>query len=520
MKKITSANIVAAAIVFALLAMIVANSENYSTIAKTVLDRNVEDESGNIQDSASSILKDNFANRDSFLDIYGLSKKVLGERVIGDYEYVLDEGGIMQHVGSIGESDRENYITSVKNLMLMLNERGIPCVDVNLPDRGESFSAADEFGYNCKRFRETEDKIISFGVNEFNCKERLIDTGIISHNDFFLHTDIHLTTQAEFIMAKSLTEYLTDEFSIAFPDSETVYDQNMYDWQGYEFCGNFCGYTGKKYAGVDTFQTFMPKFETQMKITLPDGNIKQGAFADVMTNGYGEDTTYWITNYGQWPSLYYTYDNLKYPYGPKFLVLADSIFMRANTFLALNASRLTVFDPRFISGNEYVIHCLLDDDYDAVIICHTDYFNNNLFISDIDLPETVIPCSNISYKGMWLDNVNSIDLNSGEYEQGKILKSMYLDGKTVYFNGWAADFNVNMPLSALYLKAGDKLIKCNYGIERTSVSDYFQNENLKMTGFNVSIPVSYIEDIDKIEYILVGNDGSYRFETVEYEICD
>lgn len=55
------------------------------------------------------------------------------------------------------------------------------------------------------------------------------------------------------------------------------------------------------------------------------------------------------------------------------------MFMRANTFLALNTSRLTVFDPRYINGSEDAINCLLDDDYDAIIICHVEYFNNVKF---------------------------------------------------------------------------------------------------------------------------------------------
>lgn len=466
-------------------------------------------------------LKDNFKYRSEFIDAYGLTKKTLGENIIGKYEYVKDESGIMQHILGTEKFDRNQYIESIKNLMTLINEKNIPCIDVNLPDRGTSFSASGQFEYNCKRNREVEDKIISFGVDEFNVQERLIDTGIISHSDFFLHTDIHLSSKAEFYMAKYLTEYLTEKYSIKFPDSDIVYNENMYEWQDHDFCGNFCGSSGKKYIGTDKFQTFVPKYETEMKLTMPDDNTRQGDFINVMTNQYSdENSPYWITNYGQWPTLHYTYDNIKYTNVPKLLVLADSMFMRANTFLALNSSRLTVLDPRYINGNEYIIDCMLDNDFDAVLICHTDYFNNNLFLGDINFPENILPCNETSYKGMWLDNVNSADLNSSEYTAGQIPKRLYEDNQTVFLNGWAADFNANMPLSALYLKVGDKTVKCQYGIERTSVSDFFQNENLKMTGFNVTIPKSYLEGVDKIEFIQVGNDGAYRFENVIYQLSD
>lgn len=496
-----------------------ANWQNYISIVQTVFSKMQGNSEIQVKNTAASILKDSFAYRSDFIDIYGLAKRTFGERVIGNYEFVKDESGIMQHVGP-NTVDRNNYITSIKNLMTILNERNIPCVNVNLPDRGEAFSASEHFYYNGKKDRNAEDEIISYGVDEFNVQEKVIDQGLISHNDFFLHTDIHLTTEAEFLMAKCLTEYLTNKYSIAFPNSDVVYNSDMYNWQDHVFCGNFCGSSGNLFAGVDIFQTFVPKFDVEMKLNFPDGNVRQGSFIDVMTNQYDEGDPYWVTNYGQWPTLYYMYDNLKCQNAPKLLVLCDSMFMRSNTFLALNSSHLTVLDPRYINGNEYVIECLLDYDYDAVIICHTDYFNNNLFLSDVVLPQNVLPNNEISYKGMWLDNINTTDLNSSEYTQGEIFKSMYQDSQTVFLNGWAADFNVYMPLSALYIQVGDKRIKCQYGIERTSVSDYFQNENLKMTGFNVTFPKNYLDNVDKIEFIQVGNDGAYSFEMVEYRIIE
>ena len=152
-------------------------------------------------------------------------------------------------------------------------------------------------------------------------------------------------------------------------------------------------------------------------------------------------------------------------------------------------------------------------------MCSSD-LNIPILVDNDDIQTNTISCNETSYKGMWLDNVNSADLNSSEYTAGQIPKRLYEDNQTVFLNGWAADFNANMPLSALYLKVGDKTVKCQYGIERTSVSDFFQNENLKMTGFNVTIPKSYLDGVDKIEFIQVGNDGTYRFESVEYKVVD
>lgn len=517
MKKTNIVTFISIILVFLLLVGL--NGKNYISIAQTcVLDfdnHNVE-----VKNTVNSILKDNFKLRNEFINVYGLSKKVLGEKIIGKYEYVKDESGIMQHIVNPDETDRSNYITSIKNLMTILNERNIPCINVKLPDRGKYFTMSEQLNYNGKKYNNADNEIKNFGVDEFDVQTNIIDQGLISHNDFFFHTDAHLATEAEFIMAKCLTEYLTEKYSIIFPNSDTVYNSDMYDWQNHDFYGNFCGSSGKEFVENDVFKTFLPNFDVEMKLTFPNGNVKEGNFVEVMTNQFDEGDPYWITNYGQWPTLYYMYDNLIYQDAPKLLVLCDSLFLRSNTFLAINSSHLTVFDPRYINGNEYIIDCLLDFDYDAVIICHTDYFNNNLFLSDIAIPDNTVPGIDIFNKGMWLDNVNTADFNTGGYTQGQIPKALYQDSQTIFFNGWAADFNANMPLSALYLKAGDKIVKCQYGIERTSVSDHFQNENLKMTGFNVTVPKSYLEGNEKIEFIMVGHDGAYRFESIPYQLTD
>ena len=46
--------------------------------------------------------------------------------------------------------------------------------------------------------------------------------------------------------------------------------------------------------------------------------------------------------------------------------------MRAQTFLALNAAHVTVLDPRYFNGTDYLSMCLKDsgNPYDAVIICY------------------------------------------------------------------------------------------------------------------------------------------------------
>lgn len=174
-----------------------------------------------------------------------------------------------------------------------------------------------------------------------------------------------------------------------------------------------------------------------------------------------------------------------------------------------------IFSPSIDADNVY--------NPDVVVLsCSERYINPRLLwqtaipniIEDPTLPQTEYPSQQTSYGGMWLDYVN----NNLVDNQGEISSSLYMNSEALTLVGWAADFNAYMPLSALYLKIGDRIVQCDYGIERTSVSDYFQNENLKMTGFSVTIPKSLIDSADKLEFIQVGYDGSYRFESVEYKL--
>ncbi len=501
--------------------LIGANWNNYISIAQTVFSKMQGSADIQTQNTISSILKDSFAYRSKFIDLYGLSKRTLGDRIIGKYEFVKDESGIMQLIQEPLKYD--NYLLSLKELSETLKDRDIPFIYLNLPDRGENFSASDTTYYWGKKYDDVMTQIQSMNIDVLDLQEKLVETSLVPYDEFFLHTDVHLGSKTEFAIAKLITEHLTEKYSVVFPNTDKAYDYNMYDWKDYNFCGNLCNSSGRLYNGTDIFQTFEPKFDTHLKLTIPAANtVREGSFYDVMTNGYDtiDGNPYWITNYGHFLQAYYFYENLLLPDAPKLLVICDSMFMRTNTFLTLNASHVTVVDPRVYDGIDHVTACLNEKDYDAVIIGDTGFLNNFSFGRKFNIPESVLASQQVSYNGMFLDLVNDVDLNINGSIPGEINPQYYQNSDTVSLIGWAADFNVNKPLSKLYLKIGERTIECRYGLERGSVSDFFQNQDLKMTGFEVSFPKEYLDGVDKLEFIQVGNDGTYRFETVTYLLSD
>ena len=115
-------------------------------------------------------------------------------------------------------------------------------------------------------------------------------------------------------------------------------------------------------------------------------------------------------------------------------------------------------------------------------------------------------------QGICLDTCNDRNLGNGDLTV--IAGESFLN-----IVGWGADFNAEAPFRELYLKVGENVVRCNYGIDRQSVVDHFQKETLRNTGFEVTIPASFITDgVTEISFIGVSADGTALYEPVVYQI--
>lgn len=113
------------------------------------------------------------------------------------------------------------------------------------------------------------------------------------------------------------------------------------------------------------------------------------------------------------------------------------------------------------------------------------------------------------YNGMIVDTINGRNLK----EQGKI-KVLESDTEITLY-GWAADFNAKLPASGLYVKIGNTIYKTDYGISRTSVSDYYKDPALKNTGFQITLSKDVVTE-KELSFIIVANDRTYRFKAIPY----
>ena len=52
------------------------------------------------------------------------------------------------------------------------------------------------------------------------------------------------------------------------------------------------------------------------------------------------------------------------------------------------------------------------------------------------------------------------------------------------------------------------------------MAEVYQNENLRYTGFSVSVPAASFTGVEEIRFIELGNDRSYRYEDVVYRVIE
>ncbi len=109
---------------------------------------------------------------------------------------------------------------------------------------------------------------------------------------------------------------------------------------------------------------------------------------------------------------------------------------------------------------------------------------------------------------LWLDMINDASVeNQREIKIGQGVDRVSLVG-------WAIDPNNDSTASAIYVKVGDQYYSGNYGIERASVAEYFNNDALRYSGFIFDLNAEELLNSGEISFLIISKDGSYRYEPV------
>jgi len=316
----------------------------------------------------------------------------------------------------------------------------------------------------------------------------------------FLKTDTHWTQRGSYTAYRAVAEYLNEQGIIS---TQPV----AVSFSGSEQVGEFSQMLGGNILKAETVPTaqwamnsaFITEGErySQMEQVRQQSGSPYGII--FLRNDNAEDKRLLIYGDSQWETARMI---------PQ--LLAEN-FSEVISF-TMNTNPTVPMDE---AANPDVVICACAERYINVI------GNRELPVPKLiqklpDFPEEPAQTADywIGKNGICLDTYNG--MNIGNADSFAIQR----DAAQVDLVGWAADFKTRQPLAALYLQLGDQVIQCNYGIERTSVSDHYQDDNLKNTGFSVTFPASYLHEgaVDQLVFIQVGTDGTYRYEPVGYQL--
>lgn len=306
-----------------------------------------------------------FRFKDELVNLYGIFNLGLGKQSLDNFGFVKDNDGIMQKTQE--NFDRQKAIESIVTISDGFNDRDIPLIFVSQPPRFTemSFPISKEIHFFGERDADFLRILTEYGVDVLEAN---------SEGNVALKTDMHLTTVAEFDVARQIANRL-EEMGIDYRDSDTIFDLANYDSVAYPFYGNLVKSSGEYFtSGADSFEFLYPRFDTDFTLDNPEAGIeKRGDFRNSLMNGMEETfeyavNPYWVLNYLSYPSAKYTITNHKNEDGCKLLFIMDSVALRSISYLALGAGEITVIDPRGANGTVVLHDEVMNGNYDAVIV--------------------------------------------------------------------------------------------------------------------------------------------------------
>lgn len=326
-----------------------------------------------------------FIGRKEFIDLYGVVQHGLNKCIFDNFSFMVDKKGIF-HSTEYYTYDGEGFAAEMASLKDVLDKRGIPLLYVQAPNK--------EF-YNIDPDMETfsyENEIVSGAMKRMedrnipmlDMRDRIASDYTGSLDELFFRTDFHMRTDSELWLANSMEDYLMENYDITFDNQYLLTDMDNYEKKSYPFFGNLSRSVGRLYESPDMFDIYYPKFETDFTVTdWGDASVHEGDFRSVLMNHYEDDDpnleTYWITDYLRYGSPGYKIKNNLDPDGAKVLVITDSMGYRSFAYMSLTVGELTVADPRYFNGNDYMTKTLLNDDYDIVLVYQAKSLLNEKF---------------------------------------------------------------------------------------------------------------------------------------------
>jgi hypothetical protein len=224
------------------------------------------------------------SNDQTWIDIYGLTNRVMLKRETGNFDVLKDNKGYLYLLTNKDseETTKLNY-ESTKDIYDLAVKNNIPFLFLQVPYK--NFCNKPEL--QSYAYDYTKDNFDAF----LNLMEKdnmpYLDLEKIDNFDYY-RTDHHWTVETSFNAAVETIKTLNDLYDFNLDPNHIFQDTNQYDKLIYEnsFLGSSGIRVGKYYAGKDDFIVIKPKFSTNLQYWYKvDGNVtveKSGDFMNAL----------------------------------------------------------------------------------------------------------------------------------------------------------------------------------------------------------------------------------------------
>lgn len=323
--------------------------------------------------------------RDQFVDVYGFVQKELRRSLIGNFEFMKSNNEFI-HM-AVNNINIRPLVDSMLRLKNTLDKSDIPLIYVQIPPRSTVNTEINVMNISYGEdvaISDAKTELSSYGITYLDIADKMV--GYLPPEKLFFKTDVHLSTEGEFFVAKEIIRILKQQ-GLSFEQSyvNQILDLSNYIVDSRLFLGNLSRSTGKYFSELDVFDNYTPKFQNSVSmINRVTGERQDGDFEDIFMNNYKDkpditERTYWITNYLHFGQSCYEFINHNQERN-KLLVICDSMGMRIVPLLSLLTNKVTIVDIRYQGLNSYVTNVLNAEKYDAVIVLH----ENTLFPYEIN----------------------------------------------------------------------------------------------------------------------------------------
>ena len=321
------------------------------------------------------VYKKHFYKRKELIDIYGITLLLQGKNTVLNFDMIKANGFVVFNEKSIkvNKNRLDNMVGKVLAIYNIAQKHNIPFVYIQPPDDYHKVTQEVAALLKIKQniiSNAIKNKLHNRNVNYIDMYEVLKKQNIPNEMIFF-RTDGHNSTFTEWETAGEIIKYL-ENIGIKYDkvEKEKVFNILNYNIVKNDFYGNTVRSVGDYFTKKDTFETFIPLYETKMRLKIENQEKRTGRFQQVVMNGYEKlqnKRPYYITNYGQYGKSIYTYENLNTSNKYNILFICDSFSMRTFSILSLLNKQVTVFDPRFNKSDDALKQILKSNKYDVIL---------------------------------------------------------------------------------------------------------------------------------------------------------